>query len=131
MKRFFILSVIAAIFGLTSCTGEGDGIVGTWEATRMSMNIEGLPMEVPLKEAGLEMELTFRSNGTGTWDQIANGEENGFDFNYTLNGTRLTISAEGESLSFPITLEGDNMSLQFAEDMIDTEYPATLHFVRK
>ena len=131
MKRFFILSVIAAIFGLTSCTGEGDGIVGTWESTRMSMNIEGVPVEVPLKEAGLEMELTFRSNGTGTWDQIANGEENGFDFNYTLNGTRLTISAEGESLSFPITLSGDNMSLEFSEDMIDTEYPATLHFVRK
>ena len=131
MKKFFIISVLAAIFGLTSCTGEGDNIVGTWDATKMSMKVEDVYMTVDIAETGMDMELTFKRNGKGTWIMSDNSGSEGFDFDYTLNGARLTISAEGESLSFPITITGDDMTMEFSKDMLDTDYPATLHFVRK
>ena len=131
MKKFLIISVLAAIFGLTSCTGEGDEIVGTWDATKMSMKVEGVNMTVDIAETGMDLELTFKGNGRGTWTMSDNSGSQGFDFDYTLNGTRLTISAEGESFSFPITITGDYMTMEFSKDMLDTDYPATLHLVRK
>ena len=131
MKKFLIISVLAAIFGLTSCTGEGDEIVGTWDATKMSMKVEGVNLTVDIAETGMDLELTFKGNGRGTWTMSDNSGSQGFDFDYTLNGTRLTISAEGESFSFPITITGDYMTMEFSKDMLDTDYPATLHLVRK
>ena len=97
----------------------------------MSMKVEDVYMTVDIAETGMDMELTFKRNGKGTWIMSDNSGSEGFDFDYTLNGARLTISAEGESLSFPITITGDDMTMEFSKEMLDTDYPATLHFVRK
>ncbi len=132
MKKFFIISVLAAIFGLTSCTGEGDEIVGTWEAEKLSMTADnGMVVEVPLAQAGMEMEITFKSNGEGYMKMTSEGERTSGSFTYTLNGTRLTMTSEGEPLSFPISIVGDNMTFELKKEFTGEDYDMALHFVRK
>ena len=131
MKKFFIISVLAALFGLTSCTGFGDDIVGRWEGTKMSMDVDGTYIEIPLEQQGMSLEFTFKSNGNGTMVQTIDGERVSGDFTYTLNGSRLTISSDGESMSFPVTIDGDDMIMEWSEEMLGTDYPVNLHFIRK
>lgn len=132
MKKFLIISVLAAIFGLTSCTGEGDEIVGTWEAEKLSMTADnGMVVEVPLAQAGMEIEITFKSNGEGYMKMTSEGERTNGSFTYTLNGTRLTMTSEGEPLSFPISIVGDNMTFELKKEFTGEDYDMALHFVRK
>ena len=131
MKKFFIISVLAAIFGLSSCTGFGDEIVGKWEATKMSMNIDGYYIEASLADQGMYLEFTFKMNGRGSMVETVNGETASADFTYTLNGSRLTINSDGETISFPVTIDGDEMIFEWSEEMLGTDYPANIHLIRK
>lgn len=63
--------------------------------------------------------------------QTIEGERLSGDFTYTLNGSRLTISSDGESMSFPVTIDGDDMIMEWSEDMLGTDYPVNIHFIRK
>lgn len=132
MKKFFIMSVLAAIFGLTSCTGEGDEIIGTWEAEKLSMTADnGMVVEVPLAQAGMELEMTFKKNGEGYMEMTSEGEQISGSFTYTLNGTRLTMNSEGELNTFPVSIVGDNMTFELTKEMTGEDYDIAIHFVRK
>ena len=97
----------------------------------MSMNVGGTYIEIPLEQQGMSLEFTFKSNGNGTMVQTIDGERVSGDFTYTLNGSRLTISSDGESMSFPVTIDGDDMIMEWSKEMLDTDYPVNLHFIRK
>jgi hypothetical protein len=65
MKRFFILTAILAVFGLSSCEKEpSKAIVGTWEAVKMETSIAGIDMTVNMADAGMKLEFTFNEDGS-------------------------------------------------------------------
>ena len=86
-----------AVLGLTSCEKEAsEAIVGTWESVRMEMQIEGVKIEIDMKEMGISMVFTFRADGTGTISEMIEGEDMSSDFNYRVEGGMLVVYYEDE-----------------------------------
>lgn len=109
MKRF-ILAAIVAVIGFVSCEKDNaNSIVGTWEATSLHMNIEGIDMTIDINEetTGGTIEMTFKKDGTATLSEIVDGESYSGTCDYTYTDNILTLSQEGESISIPATISGN------------------------
>ena len=120
MKRFFILTALMAVLGLTSCEKEpSKAIVGTWEATTVEMSISGMKMEMDITEMGSEMKITFKDNGTATITETSEGESMSMDFSYSVEGNTLILEAEGDLAEIPITIEKDHMTWTMDGEMLD------------
>ena len=62
MKRFFLLTALMAVLGLSSCEKEPSvAIIGTWEAVKMEATASGMTMTIDMVEAG-KMEQAGRLN---------------------------------------------------------------------
>lgn len=122
MKRF-ILAVIAAVLGLASCEKENSNpILGTWEAEKIYMNIEGLEMTMDIKEmTGGSMEITFDKDGTATMTETIDGESYTDVCNYKYANNTLTLSYEGDNVSIPVTIKGDTLTMKVDPEMMDEE----------
>ena len=133
MKSFFVITAIMAVLGLTSCEKEAsEAIVGTWESVRMEMQIEGVKMEMDMKEMGISMVFTFRADGTGTINEMIEGEEMSSDFNYRVDGGMLVVYYEDEEAEIPVTVDGKNMTIVIdGELMEELGSSVTIHFEKK
>lgn len=133
MKRFFILTAIMAVLGLTSCEKEASkAIVGTWEAVSMEMQVAGVKMEVDMQEVGISMVFTFREDGTGTLSEMIEGEDLSMDFTYSVEGDMLMMNSEGEEEGVPVTIDGKNMTIVMDGDFLESPGASvTIHFVKK
>ena len=132
MKRFFILTALMAVLGLTSCEKEASkAIVGTWEAISMEMQVAGVKMEVDMQEVGISMEFTFREDGTGTLSEMIEGEDLSMDFTYSVEGDMLMMNSEGEEEGVPVTIDGKNMTIVMDGDFLESPGAVTIHFVKK
>jgi hypothetical protein len=133
MKRIFILTVLMAVLGLTSCEKEpSKAIIGSWEATTVEMTMEGIKMEMDITEFGTAMEITFNDNGTGTIIETLEGDSVNMDFTYSMEGNTLTIEAEGEVAEIPVTIEKKNMTMTISGEMMEEPgMNITIHFVKK
>jgi hypothetical protein len=125
MKRLLMLAAsIIAAFGLTSCEPEmSRAILGTWEAETMEATVEGMVLTFDLETVGLGMSFTFKDNGTGTATVSEKVEssytEDSMDFDYTLEDGLLTMDAEGDIVSIPITIDGKKMTMTMDGDLLD------------
>ena len=59
MKRFFILTALMAVLGLSSCEKEpSKAIIGTWEAETIELSANGETLSIDLEEKDAEMRFT-------------------------------------------------------------------------
>jgi len=122
MKRF-ILAAIAVVLGLASCEKDPmNAILGTWEAEKIHMNIEGLEMSMDIAEmTGGSLEMTFEKNGNVTMTESIEGESYSETFNFTYADNTLTLTYEGDSVSIPVTIAGDVLTMKVTPEIMDEE----------
>lgn len=130
MKRFFILTAILAVFGLSSCEKEpSKAIVGTWEAVKMETSIAGIDMTVNMAEAGMKMEFTFNEDGSGSIYIESDGRGERTPFDYSVNGNLLSITSDGETEGVPVSFGKNTMTVELNGDIIgETNTKVTIHF---
>ena len=130
MKRFFILTAILAVFGLSSCEKEpSKAIVGTWEAVKMEASIAGIDMTVNMAEAGMKMEFTFNEDGSGSIYIESDGRGERTPFDYSVNGNLLSITSDGETEGVPVSFGKNTMTVELNGDIIgEPNTKVTIHF---
>lgn len=130
MKRFFILTAILAVFGLSSCEKEpSKAILGTWEAVKMETSIAGIDMTVNMADAGMKMEFTFNEDGSGSIYLESEGRGERTPFEYSLNGNLLSIISDGETEGVPVSFDKNTMTMELNGDIIGNENTkVTIHF---
>ncbi len=130
MKRFFILTAILAVFGLSSCEKEpSKAIVGTWEAVKMETSIAGIDMTVNMAEAGMKMEFTFNEDGSGSIYIESDGRGERTPFDYSVNGNLLYIISDGETEGVPVSFGKNTMTVELNGDIIgEPNTKVTIHF---
>lgn len=130
MKRFFILTAILAVFGLSSCEKEpSKAILGTWEAVKMETSIAGIDMTVNMADAGMKLEFTFNEDGSGSIYLESEGRGERTPFEYSLNGNLLSIISDGETEGVPVSFDKNTMTMELNGDIIGNENTkVTIHF---
>ena len=132
MKRIFIISVILALFGFVSCQkNEAEAIIGSWKATSILMNMGGMEMEMDISKSGVQIDVLFKADGTGAITGSAEGEAISTDFEYRVYDGMLSLTAEKETITAPITINGKKMSLIVDGDIIEQSgTQVTINFTR-
>lgn len=130
MKRFFILTAILAVVGLSSCEKEpSKAILGTWEAVKMETSIAGIDMSVNMADAGMKLEFTFNEDGSGSIYLESEGRGERTPFEYSLNGNLLSIISDGETEGVPVSFDENTMTMELNGDIIGKENTkVTIHF---
>ena len=122
MKRF-IWAAIAAVFCLVSCEKDSvNKLIGTWEASEMTLEIEGFEMNMDIQEmSGGSIEMTFKRDGTVTMTERMDGESYSDTYDYTYNDSILTLIDDDESISIPATVSGDKLTMKITPEMMEEE----------
>ena len=117
MKKIIaILMAVVMMFTVAGCGGSADPLVGTWVLDTSAMT-EGMTEE----EAALvmafmgSMEMTFTFNADGTLKAYANimGEEESKTGTYKAEGGNIVITGEdGTETTTPYTLEGNKLVIE-------------------
>ena len=130
MKRFFILTAILAVFGLSSCEKEpSKAIVGTWQAVKMETSIAGIDMTVNMAEAGMKMEFTFNEDGSGSIYIESDGKGERTPFDYSVNGNLLSIISDGETEGVLVSFGKNTMTVELNGDIIgEPNTKVIIHF---
>ena len=106
MKRnifTMIMAAVVSLFALTSCEKEPtELIVGTWKVVSMSINYEGVTMDMDPAEMGVDYTMTFKADGTIT---IMVSAEEGEP--QTANGT-YSVASNGDTMTLTMTAEGES-----------------------
>lgn len=131
MKRLLMITAILSLLMFVSCEKfGGNAIVGTWKATTMEMNIEGITMSFGLEEMGAEMSFTFRKDGTGEAYMSAEGETDSMEFEYEAKGNILYMDYEGDVEEIPYSISGKTMTMNLSEGFVD-DYEAEVKLTLK
>ena len=118
MKKFFILTALLAVFGLTSCEKEpSKAIVGTWEAVKMEATIAGIDMTMDMSEWKMKMEFTFNADGTGSMLLETEGNSEKITFEYTVNGNLLSLVEGDETSGIPISFDKKTMVAEMSGEI--------------
>lgn len=118
MKRFFILTAILAVFGLTSCEKEpSKAIVGTWKAMKMEAAIAGINMTIDMAEKEMNMEFTFNADGTGSMLVETGGKSEKSTFEYSVNGNLLSLIEGDETTGIPISFDKKTMVAEMSGEI--------------
>lgn len=133
MKRFFLLTALMAVLGLSSCEKEPSvAIIGTWEAVKMEATASGMTMTIDMVEAGKTMLFTFKADGTGSTYIESEGRGERVPFEYELYGDILTLSSDGATSGVPITIEKKTMVMEInGEDLGEDFAKLKIYFNKK
>ena len=119
MKRFFLLTAVLAVMGLSSCEKDSSkAIIGTWEAVKMETVVAGINMSVNMDEVGMKMEFTFNEDGSGSIYLESEGIGERTPFEYSVNGNTLMVTGDGETEGIPISLDKDIMILEINGEIL-------------
>ena len=118
MKRFFILTAILAVFGLTSCEKEpSKAIVGTWKAMKMEATVAGINMTIDMAEKEMNMEFTFNADGTGSMLVETGGKSETNTFEYSVNGNLLSLIEGDDTTGIPISFDKKTMVAEMSGEI--------------
>ena len=120
MKRFFLLTALMAVLGLSSCEKEPSvAIIGTWEAVKMEATASGMTMTIDMV-------------GTGSTYIESEGRGERVPFEYELYGDILTLSSDGATSGVPITIEKKTMVMEIdGEDLGEDFAKLKIYFNKK
>ena len=122
MKRFFILTAILAVFGLTSCEKEpSKAIVGTWKAMKMEATVAGINMTIDMAEKEMNMEFTFNADGTGSMLVESGGKSETNTFEYSVNGNLLSLIEGDDTTGIPISFDKKTMVAEMSGEILGLE----------
>ena len=122
MKRFFILTAILTVFGLTSCEKEpSKAIVGTWKAMKMEATVAGINMTIDMAEKKMNMEFTFNADGTGSMLVEAGGKSETNTFEYSVNGNLLSLIEGDDTTGIPISFDKKTMVAEMSGEILGLE----------
>ena len=110
MKKWIAVMLVALMaLSLIACGGKSDGVVGTWKLDS-GTNDEADQYVQLVKAFGMEMEITFKEDGTGSVETSMAGETQSSPFNYTYENGNLKI--EGADDTGKMYLDGNKLILE-------------------
>lgn len=102
-----VLLILSMLACLAACGSKGPS--GTYNLVSMEMDGEKVDADM-LAEYGLEVTITFNSDGTGNIDMMGDKEEfewkdnkimaDGDEISFQLDGNKLTLEEDGETMVF-------------------------------
>lgn len=118
MKRFFLVSVVLALFGFAA-NAQPTGLVGSWKTTTIDVLVDGEVIgSVNSSDQGMDMKFVFKANGVGYCVMVVDGDNETVNFKYRVSGTTVYMTNEyGEELTF--TYSNGKLSLKMEEDGTD------------
>lgn len=129
MKKFFILTALIALFGVTSCEkAPSKAIVGSWKAEKTEISYGGVDLTLTMEEVGYNLTATFNEDGTGTFIYDEGGESDAEVFTYAANGKTLTITSYGETEVIPYEINGKDLILSYTEEEEGEVLNAKMYF---
>lgn len=128
MKKFSLKKAISLVLALTcilclvACGGSSD-VAGTYKFKTMEMEGMSFDLDALMKTTGMDassikMELVLDKNGNFELNAEALGEGSSMKGTYKVDGSKLTMTAEGEDLKATlkngvITIEEDGIKMTF------------------
>jgi len=133
MKRIFILTVLMAVLGLTSCEKEpSKAIIGTWEAVKIEANVLGVNMNYNMSDLNTRMELTFKKDGTGTILTESEKKSETTAFEYSVTGDKLSLIEEGSTSGISVSFDKKTMTMELNGERFGLgNSDVKVHFVKK
>lgn len=118
MKRFFLVTLVLALFGIAA-NAQPQGLLGTWKATTMDVIVDGeVAMSMSCQAAGIDMKFVFKQNGAAYGEVSMNGEKESQKLTYKVSGTKVIMKDEsGESED--ITYSNGKLYKMLKEDGMD------------
>lgn len=106
MKKALALLLVLASLAIVMVSCGGDSLIGTWEGEQ-----DGVSMTITFEKdgkgsissAGMTMDMTWSASDgklNASMSFMGMSEEMFKDAEYKLNGNKLTITVEGESVEF-------------------------------
>jgi hypothetical protein len=133
MKRIFILTVLMAVLGLTSCEKEpSKAIIGTWEAVKIEANVLGVNMNYNMSDLNTRMELTFKKDGTGTIFTESEKKSETTAFEYSVNEDKVSLTENGNTSGIPVSFDKKTMTMELSGERFGLgNTNVKVHFVKK
>lgn len=118
MKKFFLLSVILAFFGLTA-NAQPKNLLGTWKSTTVDVyaGTEYL-MSMNCSAVGIEMSFAFKNGEECLVTIVAGGESETENVTYKVVGTVVILTDQsGEDM--PLIYKDGKLWMEQQEDGMD------------
>ena len=132
MKRFFILTALMAVLGLSSCEKEpSKAIIGTWEAETIELIANGITTSANLEEKDAIMRFTFNADGTGSAYIKFDEEGETTAFKYAVVGDILSITIDSDTHNISLTFEKDTMIAELGEEVFGQENTSLKIYFKK
>ena len=133
MKRFFILTAIMAVLGITSCEKEpSKAIIGTWEAVKIEANVLGVNMNYNMTDLNTRMEITFKKDGTGTIFTESEKKSETTAFEYSVNEDKVSLTENGSTSGIPVSFDKKTMTMELSGERFGLgNTNVKVHFVKK
>ena len=115
MKRFFLVTVVLALFGFVA-NAQPQGLLGTWKCSTMEVLADGeVLMSMNCSDAGIDMKFDFKANGVAYGEIKMEGEKETQDLKYKVSGNKILVTdQEGETM--PFTYSNGKLSMTMTED---------------
>lgn len=115
MKRFFLVTVVLALFGFVA-NAQPQGLLGTWKGTTVEIRVDGeVLMSMNCAEAGMDMKFTFKPNGAAYGEAAIQGERESQKLTYKVSGTKIMVTDEaGDAVQF--TYSNGKLYMEMEED---------------
>jgi hypothetical protein len=118
MKRFFIVTVVLALFGFVA-NAQPQGLLGTWKSTTMEIMADGeVIMSMNCDAAGMDMKFTFKPNGAAYAEVEIEGERREWKFTYKVSGTKILVTDEGDDIQ-PFTYSNGKLYMEMEETRVN------------
>lgn len=127
MKRFFLVSIVLALFGIAA-NAQPTGLVGTWKGTTMDlMQGDLVLMSLECSPQTMQLEFTFKADNTVTGVVVTNGEkEVSPTMGYKVDGNDIIVIDEDGGMA-PFRYENGKLTMRMQQDGVDI----TIHFQKK
>lgn len=115
MKRFFLVTVVLALFGFVA-NAQPQGLLGTWKGTTAEVRVDGeVLVSMNCAEAGMDMKFTFKPNGAAYGEAEIQGERDTQKLTYKVSGTKIIVTDEaGDAVQF--TYSNGKLYMEMEED---------------
>ena len=119
MKRFFLVTVVLALFGFIA-NAQPQGLLGTWKGTTVEVVADGeVLMSMNCDDAGMDMEFTFKPNGAAYGEIEIEGEGRETQkLTYKVSGTKILVTDEAD-VTQPFIYSNGKLYMEMEETRVN------------